>query len=432
MRVYDIIEKKRNKKALTKEEIEFVITGLVDGSIPDYQVSSLIMAIYLNGMNDKEVTYLTDAMAHSGDMMNLEELFGNTIDKHSTGGVGDKTSLIICPIVASLGCKVAKMSGKGLGFTGGTIDKLDSIPHFKTSISKDEFIRQVNDINISIISQTGNIAPADKKIYAIRDITATVSSIPLIASSIMSKKIAAGDKNILLDVKVGSGAFMKTKKDATELATKMVNIGKNLGKNMMAIITNMDEPLGNNIGNSLEVIEAIEILKGKGNKDLRELCIILASNMVMLSKDISYDEANKMVIDSIKSGKALDKFREFVHYQYGDPNIINNYDLLPKSKYSYEVIATKSGYITKINSEEIGKIANILGAGRNTMDDKIDYGAGIIMHKKLNDRVKKGEVIATLYSSKKDLTDAFDKYGSSIVIGKTKIKKPKLVLGYIK
>ena len=432
MRVYDIIEKKRNKKALTKEEIEFIISGLVNGEIPDYQMSSLIMAIYLNGMNDKEITYLTDSMAKSGDMINLEEMFGNTVDKHSTGGVGDKTSLIICPIVASLGCKVAKMSGKGLGFTGGTIDKLDSIPGFKTSLDTDDFIKQVNDINIAIISQTGNIAPADKKIYAIRDITATVSSIPLIASSIMSKKIAAGDKNILLDVKVGSGAFMKTKKDANELASKMVSIGKNLKKNIMAIITNMDEPLGNNIGNSLEVREAIEILKGYGNEELTELCVVLATNMVMLSQDIPEKDARRKVVNSLKSGDALNKFKEFVKAQHGNPDIVDNYELLPSSKYTYEVIADKSGYVTKINSEDIGTVANLLGAGRNALDDKIDYGAGIIMNKKINSRVKKGDVIATLYTNKKNVDDIIKKYLNAITISKTKGKKNKLIIGYVK
>lgn len=432
MRVYDIIEKKRDKKILSKEEIEYVITNMVAGNIPDYQISSLIMAIYLNGMNDDELTYLTDAMAHSGDTMALEEIFGNTIDKHSTGGVGDKTSLIICPIVASLGCKVAKMSGKGLGFTGGTIDKLDSIPGFKTNISNEEFIKQVNDIGISIISQTGNMAPADKKIYAIRDTTATVSSIPLIASSIMSKKIAAGDKNIVLDVKVGSGAFMKNKKDATTLANKMVNIGKKLGKNMVAILTNMDEPLGNNIGNSLEVMEVIDILKGKGNTELRELCVILATNMLMLSKNMVEKDARKLVIDAIDSGKALNKFKEFIKYQYGDINIVDNYNLLPHSKYKIDIKAPNTGYITKINSEEIGKVANILGAGRNTLNDTIDYGAGIIIHSKINDKVNKDDIIATLYTSKELTKDVIDKYLNAITISKYKTKKEKLVLGYIK
>ena len=432
MRMYDIIEKKRDKKALTKEEINFVIKNMVSGIIPDYQISSLIMAIYLNGMNDEELTYLTDAMAHSGDTMALEEMFGNTIDKHSTGGVGDKTTLIVCPIVASLGCKVAKMSGKGLGFTGGTIDKLDSIPGFKTNITNEEFVKQVNDIGIAIISQTGNMAPADKKIYAIRDTTATVSSIPLIASSIMSKKIAAGDKNILLDVKVGSGAFMKNKKDATLLATKMVNIGKKLNKNIIATLTNMDEPLGNYIGNSLEVMEAIEILKGKGSNDLRELCITLSTQMLILSKNMVEKDARKLVIEAMDSGKALNKFKEFIKYQYGDSNIVDNYNLLPHSKYKIDIKSPSDGYITKMNSEEIGKIANILGAGRNTLDDVIDYGAGIILHKKINDKINKDDIIATLYTSKEVTKDIIDKYLNAIIISKMKTKKEKLILGYIK
>ena len=432
MRIYDIIEKKRDKKELSKEEIEFFIKEMTNGNIADYQTSSLIMAIYLNGMSDNELVYLTDAMAKSGDTMNLEETFGNTVDKHSTGGIGDKTSLIICPIVAALGCKVAKMSGRGLGFTGGTIDKLESIPGFNTNIDNDKFIEQVNNIGISIIGQTGNMAPADKKIYAIRDTTATVSSIPLIASSIMSKKIAAGDKNILLDVKVGSGAFMKTKKDATLLANKMVKIGKDLNKNIVAIMTNMDEPLGNNIGNSIEVIEAIEILKNRGNKKLREICITLATNMVVLSKGITKSQAKKEVIDVLESGKALNKFKEFVEYQGGNINIINDYNLLPKSKYMIEVKALESGYITKIESENIGTIANILGAGRNTKEDNIDYGAGIIMHAKLNDFVKEGDVIATLLTSKDNVLDTKKMYLDAITIKKEKIEEPKLILGYIK
>ena len=432
MRIYDIIEKKRDKQYLSKEEIDFFIKEMTNGNIPDYQVSALIMAIYLNGMNDTELTYLTNAMAHSGDTMDLEAMFGNTIDKHSTGGVGDKTSLIIGPIIASLGIKVAKMSGRGLGFTGGTIDKLESIPGFKTDLTNEEFINQVNKINFALISQTSNIAPADKKIYAIRDTTATVSSIPLIASSIMSKKIAAGDKSIVLDVKVGSGAFMKTLKDAKLLAAKMVNIGKGLNKNIIAILTNMDEPLGNNIGNSLEIIEAIEVLKGKGNNKLRELCIELATNMVVIANNITEKEARVKVLDSINSGKALNKFKEFIEYQHGDPSIIDNYEILPKTKFKIEVTANSSGYITKINSEEIGKIANILGAGRNTLEDSIDYGAGIIMNAKINDFVKKNDVIATLYTSKENLDNVSDMYLNNITIGKKKVKEQKLILGYIK
>ncbi len=432
MRMYDIIEKKRNGKSLTKDEISFVIEGMIKKEIPDYQISSLLMAIYLNGMNDTETTYLTDSMAHSGDMINLEEMFGETVDKHSTGGVGDKTSLVICPIVASLGIKVAKMSGRGLGHTGGTIDKLESIPGFKVDLKEKDFVKQVEDIGISIISQTGNIAPADKKIYALRDTTATVSNIPLIASSIMSKKIAAGDKNILLDVKVGSGAFMKNKKDATELANKMVNIGKKLGKNISAILTNMDEPLGNYVGNSLEVIEAISILKGRGNPELKELCITLATNMVMLARGIKEANARKLVINSINSGKALEKFKEFIKYQHGNPDIVDDYKLLPISKYGYEVKANKTGYITKMNAEEIGKVANLLGAGRSTMEDTIDYGAGIIIESKVGNYVRKGKIIATLYTNKEDINDIASKYLNAITISNYKPNKKKMILGKIK
>ncbi len=432
MRIYDIIEKKKNGLSLTKEEISFFIENMVNGNIPDYQTSALIMAMYLNGMNDKEITYLTDAMANSGDTMNLEEMFGNTCDKHSTGGVGDKTSLIICPIVAALGIKVAKMSGRALGFTGGTIDKLESIPGFKTNISNEEFKKQVEDIGISIISQTGNIAPADKKIYALRDTTATVESIPLIASSIMSKKIAAGDKNILLDVKVGSGAFMKNKKDATKLAKTMVNIGKALDKNIEAVLTNMDEPLGNNIGNALEVVEAIEILKNGGNSRLKELVITLASLMVAMSTNKNINQAKKEVIEVLQNGKALEKFKKFIEYQHGDPAIVDNYDLLPKSKYKYHVESLKTGYISEIDAEKLGTLANLLGAGRNTMEDEIDYGAGIIMRAKIGDYVKAGEAIATLYTSKEDDGRYESMYLDAIKFSKAKKGKGKLVLGYIK
>src|SRR5574344_1102727 len=405
MRIYDIIEKKRDNKELTKEEIDFFIKGYVDGSIPDYQASALLMAIFLNGMNDKELTYLTNAMAYSGDMVDLSKINGFTVDKHSTGGVGDKTSLVICPIVASLGCKIAKMSGRGLGHTGGTIDKLESIPGFKVELPENEFFNQVNNINISIISQSGNITPADKKLYALRDTTATVDSIPLIASSIMSKKIAAGDKCILLDVKTGSGAFMKTIKDSTTLATKMVNIGKALNRNIMAIITDMDEPLGKNIGNSIEVIEAIETLKGNGPKDFTDLCIELATNMLVLATSTSYKECKKQVSEVIKNGKAY--------------NII-------------EVKSTKSGYITKMNTENIGKVSSMLGAGRIKKEDNIDYSAGIVVKAKINDYVKKNDVIALLYTNKNNINDATKLYQESITIGQLKTKPRKLIYKTIK
>lgn len=432
MRIYDIIEKKRDNKELTKEEIDFFIKGYVDGSIPDYQASALLMAIFLNGMNDKELTYLTNAMAYSGDMVDLSKINGFTVDKHSTGGVGDKTSLVICPIVASLGCKIAKMSGRGLGHTGGTIDKLESIPGFKVELPENEFFNQVNNINISIISQSGNITPADKKLYALRDTTATVDSIPLIASSIMSKKIAAGDKCILLDVKTGSGAFMKTIKDSTTLATKMVNIGKALNRNIMAIITDMDEPLGNNIGNSLEVIEAIETLKGNGPKDFTDLCIELATNMLVLATSTSYKECKKQVSEVIKNGKALNKLRELITYQHGNSDVIDNYDLFAKAHNIIEVKSTKSGYITKMNTENIGKVSSMLGAGRIKKEDNIDYSAGIVVKAKINDYVKKNDVIALLYTNKNNINDATKLYQESITIGQLKTKPRKLIYKTIK
>ena len=421
MRMYDIIEKKKNKLSLTKEEIEFFVNGYVNNEIPDYQVSSLLMAIVLNGMDDLEVTNLTLAMANSGDKLNLNF---NAVDKHSTGGVGDKTTLIITPIVACLDCKVAKMSGKGLGYTGGTIDKLESIPGFKVQLSDEDFINQINNINLSVISQTKNIAPADKKIYALRDVTATVESIPLIASSIMSKKIASDAKNLVLDIKVGSGAFMKNVDDATKLGQTMVNIGKNASINTVAIISNMNEPLGNNIGNNLEVLEAIEVLKGNGPKDLMDICIELAAYMVSITKGITYEDAKAKVIEVLNSGKALDKFYHLVKYQGGDIS-----KLIHKSKYEYKVYSKKSGYITKMDTAKIGKISSILGAGRIKKDDSIDYNAGIILNKKLNDYVAKEDLLATLYTNKEiDLTED---YLDSLELTSNPIEN-KLILGVIK
>ena len=421
MRMYDIIEKKKNKLSLTKEEIEFFVNGYVANEIPDYQVSSLLMAIVLNGMDDLEVTNLTLAMANSGDKLNLNF---NAVDKHSTGGVGDKTTLIITPIVACLDCKVAKMSGKGLGYTGGTIDKLESIPGFKVQLDDDKFINQINDINVSIISQTKNIAPADKKIYALRDVTATVESIPLIASSIMSKKIASGAKNLVLDIKVGSGAFMKNLIDASKLGQTMVNIGKNASINTVAILTNMNEPLGNNIGNNLEVLEAIEVLKGNGPKDLTDISIELASYMISITKDITYEEAKTKVIEVLNSGKALNKFYELVKYQGGDISKLNH-----TSKYEYKVYSKKSGYITKMNTAKIGKISSMLGAGRIKKDDLIDYNAGIVLNKKINDYVNKNDLLATLYTDKK--IDLINDYLDSIEITDNKVNND-LILGVIK
>lgn len=394
MNIINIIGKKKNKQPLSKEEIEYIVKGYTSGSIPDYQMSSLLMAVVLNGMDKDEAVNLTMAMADSGDKMNLNML-ANTVDKHSTGGVGDKTTLIVSPIVACLGCNVAKMSGRGLGYTGGTIDKLESIPGFQVQLEESRFIQQVNQLHIALISQTQNIAPADKKIYALRDVTGTVESIPLIASSIMSKKIASGAKNLVLDVKVGSGAFMKNESDAEELAKVMVQIGNMCNINTMAVLTNMDKPLGNKIGNILEVEEAIEVLQGKGPNDLKELSIELASRMVEITKHISYEEAKQQVQIVLENGQAYQKFCDFVAAQGG-----NLGEFRHVSKHTYTVLAPKSGYIQQMNTEEIGKISGELGAGRKYKEDQIDMTAGITLLKKTGDFVKEQEPIAYLYTSR--------------------------------
>lgn len=392
MRMFDIIEKKKNKQELTKEEIKFVVENYTNGNIPDYQMSALLMAICINGMNDNEINYLTYYMLNSGDRIDLS-MFNNTVDKHSTGGVGDKTTLIVTPIVASLGDKVAKMSGRGLGFTGGTVDKLESIKGYNISLTKNEFINQVRDINIALIGQSSSIALADKKIYALRDVTATVSSIPLIASSIMSKKIASGAKNLVLDVKVGKGAFMKDVESAKKLATQMVKIGMSFNINTVALLTNMDIPLGNNIGNILEVKEAIDVLNNKGPSDLREVSIYIATLMHSITNNISFNESYKMVINSINSGMAYEKFKELVSRQGGVLEFDN-------PTYEYKIYSKKEGYINSMDTERIGKISVSLGAGRLTKEDQIDYTAGIVINKKINDYVKVGDLIATFYSSK--------------------------------
>lgn len=416
MRMYDILDKKRNGLKLTKEEIDFVVNSYTNGEIPDYQMSALLMAICINGMEDEEITNLTMAMTNSGAKIDLSEL-SNTVDKHSTGGIGDKTTLIIAPIVACLGCNVAKMSGRGLGFTGGTIDKLESIPGFKIKLSKEEFINQVKNINISVIGQSENIAPADKKIYALRDVTSTVESIPLIASSIMSKKIASGAKNLVLDVKVGTGAFMKDVESAKELASTMVKIGKNCGINTVAVLTNMDIPLGNKIGNLLEVKEAIEVLNNKGPEDLKEVCIYLAATMNSITNNISYDESLKQVIEVLENGKAYNKFKEFVEYQGGNLDSLVN-----TSKYKYNILSNKSGYITNMDSANIGKISVSLGAGRVNLEDKIDYSAGIVLTKKINDYVNEKDVLATFYTSKElDINALANEFINSITISESKI-----------
>ena len=415
MRMYDIIKNKRDNKELTKEEIEFFVKGYTDGSIPDYQASALTMAIFFNGMTEKETAALTLAMAESGDTVDLS-LFGDkTVDKHSTGGVGDKTTLIVAPIVASVGCIIAKMSGRGLGHTGGTVDKLEAIEGFNTSLTNDEFFTQVKNIGIAVVGQTGNLTPADKKLYALRDVTATVDSIPLIASSIMSKKLAAGSHTIVLDVKCGSGAFMKTPEEARALAEEMVKIGKNNGRNMAAIITDMNTPLGKNIGNSLEVIEAIEILKGNGAEDLKFVALALASEIISLSKSISIEEAKNLADNAITSGKAYEKFKEWIALQGGNENWIENPDLFPKAQYKEDIFAESDCYISSMNAEDIGIASVILGAGREKKEDSIDFSAGIIINKKTGNKIKKGDIIATLYTNNKNsLLSAKEKFLSAI------------------
>lgn len=415
MRMYDIIKNKRDNRELTKEEIKFFVKGYTDGNIPDYQASALTMAIFFNGMTEKETATLTLAMAESGDTVDLSEFENKTVDKHSTGGVGDKTTLIVAPIVASLGCIIAKMSGRGLGHTGGTVDKLESIDGFNTSLTNEEFFEQVKNTGIAVVGQTGNLTPADKKLYSLRDVTATVDSIPLIASSIMSKKLAAGSHTIVLDVKCGSGAFMKTPEDAKALAEEMVKIGKNNNRNMAAIITDMNTPLGKNIGNSLEVIEAIEILKGNGAEDLKFVAKALASEIVALSKNISVEEASELVNNEISSGKAYEKLKEWVTAQGGKKEWIENPDNFPKAKYSEDIFAENDCYISSMNAEEIGISSVILGAGREKKDDLIDMTAGIILNKKTGDKIKKGDIIATLYTNNENsLKSAKEKFISAI------------------
>lgn len=393
MNIIDIILKKKNKEELTEEEIKYVVEGFTNGSICDYQMSSLLMAITINDMTDNEVIYLTKYMMLSGNTIDLSFL-DNVVDKHSTGGVGDKTTLIITPIVAACSCKVAKMSGKGLGYTGGTIDKLESIPGFRTNLSKDEFIHEIEDIGMAITSQTDDVALADKKIYALRDVTGTTESIPLIASSIMSKKIASGSKKLVIDLKVGEGALVKDIESARRLGNLMIKIGKENGMEVICLLTNMNIPLGNNVGNSLEVLEAINTLYYNKESNLQKLCISLASYMVSLGRNISYEEANNMVLDVIRSKKAYNKFLEFVLYQHGDIT------KLPKSNMIYEVKSDTSGYLTDISSLEIAKLSMHLGAGRQNKDDKIDYSAGIIINKNINDYVNINDTILTLYTNK--------------------------------
>ena len=425
MRMYDIILKKRANLPLTDEEIRFVIDGYVKGEIPDYQVSALLMTIVFNGMNARELGTLTLAMAQSGNMVDLSNIDGITVDKHSTGGVGDKTTLIIAPLVAACGGKVAKMSGRGLGHTGGTIDKMESIPNLKVSLEQDAFINQVNKIGLAVIGQSEGLAPADKKLYALRDVTGTVDSIPLIASSVMSKKLASGAQAILLDVKVGSGAFMKNIEDARELAKAMVDIGKENGRSVKAILTDMDRPLGHAIGNALEIREVIDTLKGHGPEDLTHECIIMAAHMLVLSHICDYETALSRVQEALDSGAALERLRMMIDAQDGDSRVIDDESILAIGQFTYDVIAPQDGYIIHMNTEQCGIASVMLGAGRTVKDGPIDYSAGIVMHKKTGDAVSMGERIATLYASDESLfTNAAQTYLEAITIGNT---APKVV-----
>lgn len=398
MNIIDIIEKKKRRVELSKEEISYFINGYLDGSVADYQASALLMAIYFNGMSDEETFNLTEVMLNSGNKIDLSSISGIKVDKHSTGGVGDKTTLILAPLVASTGVCVAKMSGRGLGHTGGTIDKLEAINGFNTSLKEEDFIKQVNEIGVAVTGQTGNVAPADKKIYALRDVTGTVNSIPLIASSIMSKKLASGADKIVIDLKVGSGALVNNIEDARKLGNLMVNIGKKFKKQVICYLTNMNEPLGNSIGNGLEVLEAIDILKNKGPIDLRNLVIELASSMVSLGKDISIEDAKGEVITNLENGLALSKFNDFVKYQGG------NLDNIKIAKSIFSLKSSVSGFITNIDTLKLGEMARMLGAGRMTKDDKIDYGVGIVLNKKVGDFIIENEELLKIYYNEKDIS----------------------------
>lgn len=429
MRMYDIILKKRNGEALSDEEIAFFVKGYTDGTIPDYQASALLMAIYFQGMTEHETAALTMEMAHSGDMLDLSAIKGKKADKHSTGGVGDKTSLVLTPLAASIGIPVAKMSGRGLGHTGGTIDKLESFPGFTTGISEEQFINNVNTIGIAIAGQTKNMAPADKKLYALRDVTGTVDSIPLIASSIMSKKLAAGADVIVLDVKTGSGAFMKTEEDSIKLAEEMVKIGNNVGRKTLAVISDMDEPLGYAVGNAIEVKEAIDTLNGHGPADLLELCLTIGSLMAVgTGKAESIETAREMLLEKLNDGSALKKFAEFVEAQGGDSAPVFNTDLLPQASIVREVISPVDGYVSHIESDRVGISAMKLGGGRETKESEIDLSVGILINKKVGDSVKKGEKIATLYANDNaKLEAAVGELEQAYSYSQTPVERPKLI-----
>lgn len=431
MRMVDLIEKKRDGKTLTKDEIDFIIKGYTDKEIPDYQMSALLMAIFYQDMTDEEISNLTLAMANSGEIIDLSSIEGIKVDKHSTGGVGDTTTLVLAPLVASVGVPVAKMSGRGLGFTGGTLDKFESIPGFRIELSDQEFIDIVNKSKVAVIGQSGNLAPADKLLYALRDVTGTVDSIPLIASSIMSKKIAAGADAIVLDVTTGEGAFMKNLDDAKRLAQTMVRIGKLAGRQTMAVISDMSEPLGEAIGNSLEIVEAIDTLKGEGPKDLTEMCYVLGSQMVVLAgKAETLDDARQLLKEALDSGKALEKFREMIEDQGGDSSVVDHPEKLLTARYQSELPAKTSGYVTKLVANEIGIAAMLLGAGRKTKEDAIDHAVGIKLHKKVGEKIEAGESLLTIYANTEDIQEVEDLLYENIEIGNQAVE-PTLIHGIV-
>ncbi len=428
MRMVDLIEKKRDGSALTNEEIRFFINEYTKGEIPDYQVSALLMAIYFQDMNDQERADLTLAMVESGDQIHLTEIEGIKVDKHSTGGVGDTTTLVLGPLVAACGVPVAKMSGRGLGHTGGTIDKLEAIEGFHVELTTEQFTKQVNEFKLAVIGQSGNLTPADKKLYALRDVTGTVNSIPLIASSIMSKKIAAGADAIVLDVKTGEGAFMKTVEDSRALAKAMVQIGNNVGRQTMAIISDMSQPLGFAIGNALEVKEAIDTLRGKGPADLTELCLVLGSQMVVVGgKAKGLDEARKMLLEVIENGKALEVFKDFIQAQGGNPAVVDQPELLPQAAFTFEVPSKESGFVSFIEADEVGTAAMLLGAGRATKESEIDLAVGIVLHKKVGDSVEAGESLATIHANTENIQQVLEILYKHIEFSAEPVTPPNLI-----
>ncbi|MBL0387561.1 pyrimidine-nucleoside phosphorylase [Tumebacillus sp. ITR2] len=433
MRMYDIIHKKRDGEALTQAEIDFVIKGFTDGSIPDYQMAALSMAIFLRGMSPEETAHLTLAMAASGDQIDLSQVQGVKVDKHSTGGVGDTTTLVLLPLVASVGVPVAKMSGRGLGHTGGTIDKLESIPGFSIERTKEQFIEQVNTKGAALMGQSGSIAPADKKLYALRDVTATVDCIPLISSSIMSKKIAAGADAIVLDVKTGEGAFMKTLDGSFALAEAMVNIGENVGRHTIGVISDMDQPLGFAIGNALEVQEAIDTLKGHGPADLTELCLVLGSYMVVAAGGAATaEEAREKLTESLSSGRALETFKTFLRAQGGDASLVDEPTRLPQAAKKIPVTLPRTGFVSRIHAEEVGTSAMLLGAGRETKESEIDLAVGIVLHKKVGDRVEAGEAIATLYvNDERKVAEVTERLQAAYELSETEPPQHRLIFGVV-